>query len=579
MFREKIRGEIQKMGGGENISLEVPEIETHGDYSTNLAMVLAKKEGKNPQRLAKEQVGKLQKDSSLSKIISKIEVKGPGFVNFWLSEEALLKNLEEIVNEGGKYGSAALGKGKTVIVEYSSPNIAKAFGIGHLRSTIIGQSLYNLYKALGCKVIGDNHLGDWGTQFGTLLYQIDNQQLAVNKLSVAELEELYVDFNKKAEDDPKLWDEARAWFKRLEEGDKKAREIWEKAREISLEEFDRIYKLLGVTIDNAYGESFYENKMFSIIEDIRKRGLSKKSQGAEIIEFKDLPPAMLIKGDGATTYYTRDLATVKFRVEKFQPDVVIYEVGADQILHFRQVFETARLLGWDKGRELVHIAHGLIRFEHGKMSTRRGETIKLEDVLNEAIDRAREIIEKSETSRGLSDKEKEEVAKAVGIGAVKYFDLKHHPATDIIFDWEKMFVLEGNSAPYLQYTFARTQSVLAKSKRVKEQESKSKLELNHEEIVVLRSLVHFQEVIENAAESYAPNLLCNYLFDLAQKFNAFYARHRILNIQSGRVEEPLDKAQGKQESRSLFRIMLTKGAGCILKNGLTLLGISTPVRM
>lgn len=571
MMKDRIAKLLRVVIGEDSVVLEKPEVEEHGDYATSVAMQLKNlrtKELKNPKEIAQEIKEKISKLSEVAGLIEKVEVVGPGFINFWLSKEALLRNLEEIVNKGGKYGSAVMGKGKTVVVDYSSPNIAKAFGIGHLRSTIIGQTLYNLHKFLGYKTIGDNHIGDWGTQFGALLYQVTSNKLQVTSLDIDKLEELYVDFHKKAEEKPELWDEARGWFKKLEEGDFKARETWKAIVDISMHEFERIYKLLGVTIDNAYGESFYQDKMQSVIAEVRKKGLSKKSKGAEIVEFKDLPPAMLIKGDGATTYYTRDLATVKFRIDKFKPDLVIYEVGAEQTLHFRQVFETARLLGWDKGSELVHIAHGLIRFEHGKMSTRRGETIKLEEVLNEAIDRAREIIEKSETSRGLSEKEKEGVANAVGIGAVKYFDLKHHPTTDIIFDWEKMFVLEGNSAPYLQYTFARTQSVLAKSKRVKDlpaqagQESKSNLALNTEELSVLRTLVHFPEVIENAAESYSPNLLCNYLFDLAQKFNAFYNKHRIID----------------SESENL-RLRLTSATSQVLKNGLTLLGISTPARM
>ena len=551
-MKDIIIAALQKASGEDKISLEFSENDSFGDYTSNVAMVSGKK--------AEEIVEKLRNDKSLDNLVSKIETAGPGFINFFLSEEALLKELGEINEKKGKYGSSTLGKGKTVVVEYSSPNIAKRFGIGHLRSTVIGQALYNLYRALGYKTIGVNHLGDWGTQFGTLLYQIKDKGLDAPKLSVDKLEELYVEFNQKAGERPELWDEARAQFKKLEEGDSQTRELWKGLVETSLREFERIYLLLGVKIDYAYGESFYKDYMPKVISILREKGLSKKSRGAEIVEFSGLPPAMLVKSDGATTYFTRDLATILFRTGSWDPQIIIYEVGMEQTLHFRQVFEAAKLLGWAKDRQFVHIAHGLIRFEHGKMSTRKGDTIKLEEVLDEAILRARKIIDASETGRGLSEKEKEEVARAVGIGAIKYFDLSHHPATDIIFDWEKMFLLEGNSAAYLQYTVARTNSVLEKAGNKGSKESNIKP--NQEELILLRGLVRFPETVALAAETYSPNLICNYLFGLAQKYNNFYNKHRILDS---------DSLQ--------FRLGLTRATGNVLKAGLIILGIDTPERM
>ncbi|OGM89075.1 arginine--tRNA ligase, partial [Candidatus Woesebacteria bacterium RIFOXYD1_FULL_46_19] len=369
------------------ISLECPENENFGDYSTNFSMTEYRKLAErtkshvpggdkpgiiwaeiasNPIELAKKIVSELEKNPELLEIIKKIEVAGKGFINFYLSEKALLAELDNINRQGNEYGTSSLGKGKTVIVDYSSPNIAKRFGIGHLRSTVIGQSLYNLYKTLGYKVIGDNHLGDWGTQFGTLLYQIDSKGLKTSELTIDELEKLYVEFNAEAKSNEKLWDIARAWFKKLEEKDPKAREIWEKVVDISLKEFERIYDILGVNIDYAYGESSYLDKMNGVIEEIRESGLLTKSQGAEIIEFKDLPPAIVVKSDGATTYLARDLAAIRFRIGEWKPDIFIYEVGSDQTLYFRQLFETVRLLGWKGNSEFVHVAHGLIRFEHGK---------------------------------------------------------------------------------------------------------------------------------------------------------------------------------------------------------------------
>ena len=633
MIRDEIIKVLQSVTKDKDVHLEIPEIEDHGDYSSNIAMQIAgrvkepfdKAQGKQeskrvkdknqkiqknhspytihntPLQIAEDIVKKLRIDKELSKVVEKIEVAGPGFINFYLSRTVLASNLEEVINKADKYGSSVLSKGKTVVIDYSSPNIAKAFGIGHLRSTIIGQALYNLYSFLGYKVIGDNHLGDWGTQFGVLLRQITKYKLLIANLTIDKLEELYVDFHTKAEEKPELWDEARAWFKKLEEGDKKAREFWKEIKEISLKEFERIYKILGVKIDEAYGESFYEDKMQDVISEVRVKGLSKRSEGAEIVELHGMPPAILVKSDGTTTYYTRDLATIKFRIEKWNPDLIIYEVGSEQKLHFQQVFETARILYWLNGTELVHVAHGLIRFASGKISTRKGQTIKLEQVLREAVHRAQKIIEKSKTSlplsgqanRSLSAKEKEEVSKAVGIGAVKYFDLMHHPESDIIFDWEKMFVMEGNSAPYLQYTFARTQSVLAKSqKKLKIDKLTNsleignwKLEINDEEAKLLRSFIHFPEIIEAAATNYSPNLLCNYLFDLAQKYNNFYSKHRILKkedseqwtVNSKKTKTP--NTEHRTPNTSEFRLALTSATGQILKTGLSLLGIGTPERM
>jgi len=379
-MRDIILAALQKASGEDNISLEFPENDSFGDYSSNIAMVSGKK--------AEEIVEKLKRDKNLDNLVSKIDTAGPGFINFFLSEEALLRQLGEINEKKEKYGSGEMGKAKTVVVDYSSPNIAKRFSVGHLRSTVIGQALYNLYKSLGYKTIGDNHLGDWGTQFGTLLYQIKDKGLKADELSVDKLEELYVEFNKEAEESPKLWDEARAQFKKLEEGDRQTRELWKAMVETSMREFERVYALLGVKIDYAYGESFYEDYMPKVIATLREKGLAKKSQGAEIVEFEGLPPAMLVKKDGATTYFTRDLATILFRIGSWDPQLIIYEVGMEQNLHFKQVFEAAKLLGWAKDREFVHIGHGLIRFEHGKMSTRKGNVVLLEEFMKEAKEKA-----------------------------------------------------------------------------------------------------------------------------------------------------------------------------------------------
>ena len=535
--RDRIISVLEKVTSREDVHLETPIDEKHGDFSTNIALTA----GLNAQKI----VEKLLEDNTLKQFVSKIEVAG-GFINFWLSQEALRANLNEALEKQNNYGSSDLGKSKTVVVEYSSPNIAKRFAIGHLRSTIIGQALYNLYKFSSYKVISENHLGDWGTQFGTLLYQITKQGIKLDELDLDKLEELYVVFNKKAQNNPELWDEARVWFKKLEEGDSQARKIWQEVRQFSLKEFAMIYEFLGVKFDNEHGESFYEDKMPEIIKLAKDKKLAEESQGALIINLESMPPGMLVKSDGTSTYFTRDLAAIAFRVKSWQPDEIIYEVGSDQVLHFRQVFAAAKLLGIAPKTKLTHIAHGLIRFKEGKMSTRKGKTIKLEAVLEEAVKRAKKFNTK--------------VAKDVGIGAVKYFDLMHNPTSDIVFDWEKVFVLEGNSGPYLQYTVARTNSVLARAPKIPASlVDKQNLKLDKEELTLLRSFAQFQGIIGNAANNYSPNLLCNYLYDLAQKYNSFYSQHRILGND--------------------FRLVLTAATGQILKNGLRLLGIAAPEKM
>jgi arginyl-tRNA synthetase len=581
-----MKQELQKLiykTTGKTASIEHPADPSHGDYSTNVALKVHGGKGAkvqsnseplnlgtsvpNPMEVANEIVNKIR-SAGMPEYIAKIEVVQPGFINFWLSPEYLANQVGEVLKEKENFGRLTIGKGKTVIVDYSSPNIAKPFGIGHLRSTVIGQAIYNLYQSAGWRTIGDNHLGDWGTQFGKLIYQVQRDKGSkLQSLTIEKLEKMYVDFHKKAEKHPELEDEARKYFQMLEAGDKEARRIWQVCVDLSLKEFNRVYDLLGIKIDNAYGESFYEDKMPAVIERAKRKKLAVESQGALVIPFDELkiPPGILIKSDGATTYFTRDQACIEFRNEKWQPDLFIYEVGSDQKLHFQQVFAGAVKLGYGKKEQFVHVAHGLIRFPKGKMSTRAGTTVHLEIVLEEAIKRALKIIKKSATGRGISSKQQQEVARAVGIGAIKYFDLKHQPETDIIYDWENMFQLEGDSGPYLQYSFARCQSVLKKFSIFNFQFSKNYQypNFNIEEIIVLRTLYRFPEVIQAAAETYSPNLLCNFLFDLAQKYNNFYNKHRIIG--SGEAEE--------------FRLALTVGVGQVLKNGLGILGIATPERM
>ena len=558
MFKDQIIIALKKSAGVEEVNLEFPENPEFGDYSSNIALQLPATNHQSPRQRADDIVSNLKNNKNLMAVVGRIEVAAPGFINFWLTRGALVNELEKIQKKADRYGQSDLGKGKTVVIDYSSPNIAKPFGIGHLRSTIIGQALYNLYSFLGYEAVGDNHLGDWGTQFGKLLYMIKLKNLA--DFDIDKLEELYVEFHKLVETDNSLEEKAREWFKKLEEGDAIAKSIWQKCVDVSIGEFGRIYDILDVKIDFAFGESYYESEMKQMMEDPKvKKHLTKGEEGALVIDLSKFginTPLMFFKADGATTYATRDLATIIFRARKWNPDTIIYEVGAEQSLHFQQVFAAARLLGLVKDSvELVHTAHGLYLAPDGKkFSTRKGKTVKLEEVLDEAVKRAKKL-----------GNDSEKVAKEVGIGAIKYYDLMHAVKSNVVFDWEKMMNLEGNSGPYLQYTVARTNSVLAKSPFKGESFKGEYSNLNGEELSVLRSLIRFSEVIVNAAKTYSPNLLCSYLYDLAKKYNGFYNKHRILGIEDKNDES--------------FRVVLTEATGQVLKNGLKLLGIQTPERM
>lgn len=571
MFQKQLKKDFSKalkklQIADSQLKFEHPANPEHGDYATNIAMLVERKEYPTSFDLATKIVNTFR-SLGMPEYVVKIKVEKPGFINIWLKNEVLINEMGRVLKEKEKYGSADIGKGKTMVIDYSSPNIAKSFGIGHLRSTIIGQAIYNLYSFLGWKTIGDNHLGDWGTQFGKLIVALKKWG-GKKKLDLKQLGKLYVKFHREAAKNPKLDDEGRAWFKKLEDGNREAKKIWKECVEASMKEFNRIYDLLGVKIDYAYGESFYEDKMPAVIKQAKRKKMAVESQGALVIEFPELniPPAILLKSDGATTYETRDLACVVYRKKRWQPDLYIYEVGAEQKLHFQQTFAAAIKLGYGKPEQFVHMPHGFVLTSSGKrMSTRAGESIKLEKILDEAVKKAAKIVKTSGTTKDLTKKQQAEVARAVGIGAIKYFDLMHHYTSNFVFDWQEMFRLEGHSAPYLQYTHARCQSVLEKAKVAKLSLPEKLPQLETEEVAILRTFYQFPEVIQEAAENFAPNLLCSFLFDLAQKYNLFYNQQPILKADS-------------EESKA-FRLGLTVAVGQVIKNGLSLLGIETPEKM
>lgn len=556
---EIIREAVVEFALGKEFAVEHPADERMGDFSTNAAMVLAKELGRNPRELAVDLAGKLEGNKKLRDLVEKIEPAGPGFINFWVKDEVLIKRIDEALEAKEKLGDSDFMKGKKVLVEYSSPNIAKRFSVGHLRSTIIGQAIFNLYKHSGAKVTNDNHLGDWGTQFGMIIAAVEeDKSFDWNNVDINKLEEIYVDFNKRMEENPELRTKAKEAFLRLEKGDESARNIWQKSVDISMREFDEIYKKLNVDFENTLGESEYESLMPEIIEEAKNKKIATTGEeGALIVEFLDergkeqMPPAMLVKSDGSTTYFTRDLATVKMRLSnpELKSDVYVYEVGGEQRLHLKQVFVTANKL-WPeetKNVQFVHVAHGLLSLPEGKMSTRKGNTIKLEDLLSKA-------------------EEKAEGETVMSVGAVKYNELKRSPGMDYVFKWDEALSMEGNSAPYLQYVYVRTRGVLNKSgEKIDKVMSDNKEFTNEDERSLARwLLLRFAEgeVVESAAKNFAPQQLCAYLFETAQKFNGFYERNKVIGV--------------KNQS---LRLSLTLLAGEVIKKGLEIIGIETVEKM
>ncbi len=538
--------------------LEHPEDMSHGDFSSNIAMVYAKSLKLAPKVLAEKIIEEFKKD--LPKDVVSVEIAGPGFINFKISRNYFNNQAGDILEQGEHYGNQKIGKGKTVIVEYSSPNIAKPFTVGHLRSTIIGDAIANILHTLGYKVIRDNHLGDWGTQFGKLMVAIltwgKKEDIEKSGDPMRLLVDLYVKFHDEAEKDPNLEEEARGWFRKLEQGDSEAKSLWTLCIEASLVAFDKIYKELGVSdFDTMRGESMAIPLVPDVLAELKSKNLMKESEGAQVIFFEGekYPPLIIQKTDGTSIYATRDLATDAWRKKEYGKDLtIINEVGADQILYFRQLFEIEKMLGWFAPGERVHVAHGLYRFKEGKMSTRKGDVIWLADIIDEAKKRAAAINPDS--------------AHEVALAAIKFNDLKRDSAQDIVFDWEEIMNTGGDSGPYLQYACVRAKSALAKADAL---EIKLVLDAHHstpapETENLEKFLIRFPEIIERAGAEYKPNILATYLIDLASKFNNFYAHNVIAD---------------KENPRASHNAALTKAFTLVMENGLKLLGIKVPERM
>ncbi|HUX35770.1 MAG TPA: arginine--tRNA ligase [Candidatus Paceibacterota bacterium] len=561
----------QAIGAG--VELSVPENANFGHYSVSAALKLAKVKKENPMDLAAELAAKIEK-SAPRNFFEKIEVAAPGFINLWISKEIIRQELVLISKQKEKYGRSDIGKKKKIIIDYSAPNIAKPMHVGHLRSTVIGDALANVHEFLGYKVIRWNYIGDWGTQFGKLIaaYKRWGDKAAVEKSPIAELLSLYVRFHKEEAENPIFAQEGRDEFMKLESGNAQNRKLWKWFRDESLKEFKKIYATLGVKFDVTLGESFFEPYLKPLVERLYKKKIAVESEGALIVPLdeKGLPPALIQKSDESSLYLTRDIASLEYRMKKYKPVEVIYVVANEQTLHFSQLFAVAEKIGLKKAK-LAHVKFGMVLGEKGKkLSTRSGEAIKLEELLEKSRELARDIVD--EKNKQLKAKEKESIASAVGIGAIKYGDLRENRLSDIYFDWEKMLDFSGDSAPYLQYTRARLKSILRKTRKVSSIKYPSFAKASADgqvssldtdiEMALIRKMAEFPEVVRRSSEILFTNGIAKYLFELANLANKYYESTPILSDEN--------------IARRNARLVLIESVASVLKSGLGLLGIKSP---
>ena len=537
--------------------IEIPPKPEMGDFAFP-CFRLAKSYHKAPPMIAQD----LKESIGDQAFLSEIKVVG-GYLNFYVDKAQYAQQIIDKYNNATDYGWSDQGKDKTICIDYSSPNVAKNFHVGHLRTTIIGNSLYKIFSKLGYKVVRINHLGDWGTQFGKLIvaYKKWGSREAVEEKGIEELMDIYVKFHEEAEKDDSLNDEARAWFLKMEQGDEEALEIWQWFRDISLKEFMRVYNILGMEFDSFAGESFYRDKTADVIKRLTDDGLLKESQGAMIVPLDeyDMPPCIVAKKDGSSIYATRDLAAILYRKATYNFDRCLYVTGLEQKLHFAQVFKVIELMGNDYAKNLVHIPYGLVSLKSGKISSRKGNVIFAEDLLRESINKTTSIIE--EKNPDIPDKE--EVAKQVGIGAIIFNDLYNQRIKDVIFDWNKLLNFDGETGPYVQYTYARASSVLRKIGEVPDTIDYTLL-TDEASIGLLKEIERYPQVIKDAAERYEPSVIARYSIDLAHAFNKFYHECQI------NVED---------ETTKYTRTNVVKIARYIIKDALSLLGIQCPEQM
>lgn len=542
--------------------IETPKDSKNGDYAFP-CFRLAKELRKAPPAIANEIKEKLEPVEE----IEKVEVAG-GYLNFFINKSTLAEEVLGEISKTEQYGKSIVGEGKNIVIDYSAPNIAKPFHIGHLRSTVIGGALYNIYKYLGYNVTGVNHLGDYGTQFGKLIegYKMWGEEYDIEKDPINELTKIYIRINEACKNDEQILENCRNNFKKLEDGDSYCVEIWKKFRELSLQEFQKVYDLLGSKFDSWNGESFYSDKMPEVIDLLQKTGKLVESQGAKIIDLEDKginTPCIIEKSNGSTTYATRDLAAILYRARTYDFDKALYVTSYEQVLHFKQVFEVAKLLGLDEKytNGLEHVSFGMVLLPEGKMSTREGNIIKLEELLNEAISRAKEIIEQKNPDL----ENKEEVAKKVGIGAVIFNDMSASRIKDEVFDWNTILNFQGETGPYIQYTYVRTKSVLEKAGYLPKIENVKIDNLSDEySMAILKLIYNFEDILIQVTDKNEPSMLARYLIELAKAYSSFYNENKII-VDDKDVQDA--------------RVYLTYAVSQVLKQGANLLGIEMPEKM
>lgn len=553
--------------------IEIPKDTKNGDYSFP-CFRLAKILKKVPQEIANGIKEKLEQNGAMnSEILERVDIVG-GYLNFYVSSKLFTKEVLEQISNNAKFGVETedeKNKEKNIVIDYSAPNIAKPFHIGHLRSTVIGAALYNIYKYLGYNVIGINHLGDYGTQFGKLIegYKRWGEEYNVDLDPINELTKIYIRINNACKEDEQILQACRDNFKKLEDGDTYCVEIWKKFRELSLKEFQRVYDLLGSKFDSWNGEAFYSDKMQEVVDILEKSGKLEESQGAKIVNLEDQginTPCIIVKSNGSSTYATRDLAAILYRARTYDFDKALYVTSYEQVLHFKQVFATAKYLGLDEKylKGLEHVSFGMVLLPTGKMSTREGNIVKLEELLNESIDRAKEIIEQKNPQL----ENKEDVAKKVGIGAIIFNDLSNSRVKDEVFDWNTILNFQGETGPYIQYTYVRTKSVLEKAKVDVNNISFDMVNLDSLEDSysqnIIKLLYDFHNVLVQVTEKSEPSILSRYLIDLAKAYSVFYNENRIM----------VDDSSLKNS-----RVYLTFAVGKVLKIGANLLGMDMPEKM
>ena len=543
--------------------MEVPAKPEMGDYAFP-CFRLAKTMRKAPNMIAADICSKIENNGMFSKI-----EPVAAYINFFTDKSVYAAEVMKNIAESGEaYGSSEDGKGKTIVIDYSSPNIAKPFHVGHLRSTVIGSALYNIFEKMGDKCVGVNHLGDWGTQFGKLIeaYKLWGSKEEVEEKGISELTSIYVKFHEEAEKDPSLDDRARAWFVKMQDGDEEALTLWKWFYDISIKEFERVYEKLGVKFDYYTGESFYNDKMAAVVDELKEKKLLTESNGAMIVDLEDakMPPCLIIRTDGGTLYATRDITAAIYRKKTYDFDKCIYVTAIDQNLHFAQWFKVIEKMGYDWSKDLVHVPFGLVSLEDGKLSTRKGKVVLMEDLLDEAVKKTMGII--NDKNPDLPDKE--EVAKEVGIGAVIFDDLYNGRIKDIVFSWDRMLNFDGETGPYVQYTHARACSVLKKAGYVENKESLTDIDYSvltdDASVDVCKMLAGYSDKIREAASRYEPSVIARYLVDLSQAFNKFYHDNVILTDD--------DKVRNA-------RLAVVDAVRLVIKSGLEILGIKAPERM